>query len=52
MSERDPHGRAEIKERGKIDLSHYPASLRYALWPFERHLQVSREDIALEEEQG
>lgn len=35
-SERDEHGKAEVKVKGKMDWSHWPASLRYALWPYER----------------
>ena len=36
MSERDESGRAERQKKTKQDLSHWPAALRYALWPFER----------------
>jgi hypothetical protein len=36
MSERDSDGKAETKAKHKVDLSHYPAALRYFLWRFER----------------
>lgn len=36
LSERNEAGEAETKIKGKTDLSHWPASLRYALWPFEK----------------
>ena len=36
MSERDELGKAETKIKGKTDFSHWPAALRYALWPYER----------------
>lgn len=36
LSERNEAGLAEVKTKGKEDLSHWPASLRYALWPFEK----------------
>ena len=36
MSERDELGKAEAKIKGKADLSHWPAALRYALWPYEK----------------
>jgi hypothetical protein len=35
-SERDLAGRAENQRKGKGDVSHWPAALRYALWPIER----------------
>lgn len=35
-AERDVLGRAEVKVKGVADLSHAPAALRYALWPYER----------------
>jgi hypothetical protein len=35
-SERDDAGRAENQRKGKGDVSHWPAALRYALWPIER----------------
>lgn len=36
MSERDEKGDAEVKTKGKEDLSHWCAALRYALWKYER----------------
>jgi len=36
LSERDEGGKAESKVKGKTDFSHWPAALRYALWPYER----------------
>jgi hypothetical protein len=36
LSERDEAGKAETKIKGKRDYSHWPAALRYALWPYER----------------
>jgi hypothetical protein len=36
MSERDEAGKAEAQKKGASDLSHWPAALRYALWPYER----------------
>lgn len=45
LSERDELGRAEVKVKGKPDLSHWPAALRYALWPYER-LVAARRDVA------
>lgn len=35
-SERDLYGDAETQAKNKADLSHWPASLRYALWALER----------------
>ena len=35
-SERDLAGRAENQRKGKGDVSHWPAALRYALWAIER----------------
>jgi len=35
-SERDAVGRAEIKQKNRVDHSHYTAALRYALWVIER----------------
>lgn len=35
-SERDGDGRAETQRKNRQDVSHWPASLRYALWPIER----------------
>lgn len=35
-SERDHAGRAENAPKGKGDVTHWPAALRYALWPVER----------------
>jgi len=35
-SERDHNGKAENALKGKGDVSHWPASLRYALWAIER----------------
>ena len=35
--ERDPHsGKAETQRKDRNDISHWPAALRYALWPIER----------------
>lgn len=36
MSARDESGKAEQQKKDKRDLSHWPAALRYALWPYER----------------
>jgi hypothetical protein len=36
MSERDEHGKAETQAKNKLDLSHWAAALRYALWPYEK----------------
>lgn len=36
LSERDGDGDAEVKRKGKPDLSHWCAALRYALWALER----------------
>lgn len=42
MSERDERDRAETAEKGsRSDLSHWCASLRYALWPYERLRDVT-----------
>lgn len=35
-SERDLAGKAEMQRKGTGDLSHWPATLRYALWAIER----------------
>lgn len=35
-SERDSDGKAETHKKDRKDLSHWPASLRYALWAIER----------------
>lgn len=35
-SERDDSGRAEAGKKGKGDVTHWPAALRYALWAIER----------------
>ena len=35
-SERDDAGKAEVHRKGKGDLTHWPAALRYALWAIER----------------
>ncbi len=35
-SERDTDGKAETQRKGKGDVSHWPAALRYALWAIER----------------
>jgi hypothetical protein len=35
-SERDEAGRAENARKGKGDVTHWPAALRYALWAIER----------------
>jgi hypothetical protein len=36
QSERDEAGRAENSRKGKGDVTHWPAALRYALWAIER----------------
>lgn len=36
MSERDGDGRAETQRKDKHDLSHWPATTRYALWMIEK----------------
>src|SRR5690606_4173756 len=37
LSEKEPtSGEAEVKRKGKPDLSHWTAALRYALWQLER----------------
>lgn len=36
MSERDAAGKAEAQRKSVADLSHWCASLRYSLWPYER----------------
>src|SRR5690606_25125431 len=36
LSERDEAGKAETQRKNKQDLSHWPAALGYALWPYER----------------
>jgi hypothetical protein len=36
LSERDLEGKAETQKKGKADLSHWTAALRYALHPLER----------------
>lgn len=36
MSERDTDGKAETQKKNADDLSHWPATLRYALWKLER----------------
>ncbi len=36
MSERDGDGDAETQRKDRYDLSHWPASLRYALWTLEK----------------
>ena len=36
LSERDEGGKAETQKKNKRDLSHWPAALGYALWPYER----------------
>lgn len=41
LSERDAEGKAETQRKGKDDLSHWPAALRYALYPFERKIEVA-----------
>ena len=35
-SERDEHGKAEVKVKGKFDWSHWSVSAAYALWAIER----------------
>lgn len=46
MSERDETGKAETAKKTTADLSHWPAALGYALWPYERirlsHLGVRK----------
>ena len=36
LSERDEGGKAETQKKNRRDLSHWPAALGYALWPYER----------------
>lgn len=36
LSERDADGKAETQRKNRKDMSHYPATARYALWPTER----------------
>jgi hypothetical protein len=36
MSERNGDGEAEAQDKNKHDMSHWPASLRYALWALEK----------------
>ncbi len=35
-SERDELGRLEVKTKGKTDWTHWPVSVGYGLWPYER----------------
>lgn len=35
-SEKDYRGKAETQKKNKLDVSHWPAALRYALWPIEK----------------
>ncbi len=42
MSERDEAGKAETQKKNKRDLSHWPAALGYALWPYEKLKDVTR----------
>ncbi len=43
-SERDHAGKAENAPKGEGDVTHWPAALRYALWPIERpRLKQARE---------
>lgn len=44
MSQRDEYGRAEMDKKDEHDLSHWPAALGYALWPYER---VKIEQVAV-----
>ena len=36
LSERDEGGKAETQKKNRRDMSHWPAALGYALWPYER----------------
>lgn len=46
-SKRDERGLSETEKKTKDDLSHWPASLRYAMWLLERpRLQKLREELA------
>jgi len=48
-AERDELGRADTDRKDDTDVSHWPAGLSYALWPFEKEAAVAlREDIQRE----
>jgi hypothetical protein len=48
QSQRDGDGKAETQRKDKLDLSHWPAALGYALWSYERPRMYGEAEAAAE----